>query len=414
MSGNLPKLKVHVLGGFSIIYGDNPMSFGRNNITKVMKLLQILLYQGEKGIAREKLLEELYGREEVADMANNLRVTVHRLKKALVDAGLPQYNYVDINKGIYKWNSPMETEIDAKVFSELVKRAEASDDIEKKMKLLSEACQMYQGDFLPDLSGDEWGVIESVKYKKMYSESLQQLCDYLMERGEYEEVLRCCTPACEMYPFDEWHAIRIECYIALNRYKEAMEEYEQTAKMFFEELGISPSEKMLNLFEIMSNRINYKPQEIKEIKDRLKEDSEQNGAYYCSLPSFRDNYRLVSRIIERNGQSVFLMKCSITNGNGQPMENEKKLEVLANELYITIQKCLRRGDCFTKYSPSEFLILLVGTNKENCSIIYDRITKYFSREHKSWGQYLEYVVSSVVDVNQEGLPIQFTKGYSGW
>lgn len=414
MSENLPKLKVHVLGGFSITYGENPISFGRNSMTKAMKLLQILLYRGEKGIAREKLLEELYGREELADMANNLRVTVHRLKKLLVDAGLPPYDYVNVKKGIYWWDSPMEMEIDAIVFAKLVEEAESTSNTVKKMELLKEACQMYRGDFLSDLSGDEWVLIESVKYKNMYSESLQQLCDYLMAHGEYEETLRLCTLACEMYPFDEWQAIRIDCYIALNRYKDAMNEYEQTAKMFFEELGISPSEKMLNQFEMMSSRMNYKPQAIKDIKNRLKEDEEQGGAYYCSLPSFRDNYRLVSRIIERNGQSVFLMQCSLTNGKGQPMENEKKLEVMANELYNTIQHCLRRGDCFTKYSPSQFLVLLVGTNKENCSIIYDRITKYFSREHRSWGQYLEYFVSSVAEVNQEGSPIQFSSGNSVW
>lgn len=51
-----------------------------------MKLLQILLYHGDTGISRDKLLDELYGREELADAANNLRVTAHRLKKIIVDA----------------------------------------------------------------------------------------------------------------------------------------------------------------------------------------------------------------------------------------------------------------------------------------------------------------------------------------
>ncbi len=97
----------------------------------------------------------------------------------------------------------------------------------------------------------------------------------------------------------------------------------------------------------------------------------------------------------------------LTNGKGQPMENEKKLDVLSQELYDTIQMCLRKGDCFTKYSPSQFLILLVGTNKENCGMIFDRIMAYFSREHQSRGQYLEYVVSSVADINKEDSPIQF-------
>lgn len=415
MSENLPKLNVQVLGGFSVTYGDKPVSFGRNNATKAMKLLQILLYRGEKGIAREKLLEELYGREELADVANNLRVTVHRLKKMLADAGLPHYDYVSIKKGIYQWDSPMETEVDARTFLSLLEKAGEAEDKKEKIQLLRKACMMYTGDFLPDLSGDDWALVEGVRYKNKYTEALKQVCSVLMDNGEYEEALRLCGPACEMYPFDEWQAVRIDCHIALNQYKEALKEYEDTAKMFFEELGISPSEKMLTQFEFMSSKVNYKAQALKDIEKRLKEQEEEGGgAYYCNLPSFRDNYRLVSRMIERNGQSVYMMLISITNGKGQPLESGDKLEAMTQELYSTIKYCLRRGDCYTKYSPSQFLILLVGANKENCGMIFERIKKYYAREHKSWGQYLEYFVSSVADVNQGDSPIQFDKEDTMW
>lgn len=414
MSENLPKLNVHVLGGFSITYGDDPISFGRNTVTKAMKLLQILIYQGEKGIAREKLLEELFGREELADVANNLRVTVHRLKKMLVDAGLPKYDYVKIKKGVYRWDAPTETVVDAFVFSELIDKAHEAESEKEEIRLLKEACLMYGGEFLPDLSVDEWVLMESYQYKKKYSEALVRVCGYLMAHGEYEEALRFCTPACEMYPFDEWQTIKIDCYIALNEYKEAMREYENTAEMLFEELGINPSEKMLNQFQVMSNRMNYKPQAIRDVKQHLKEETDESGAYYCSLPSFRDNYRLVARIVERNGQSVFLMMCSITNSNGQPMESGKRLDQMMEELNRTIKVCLRRGDCYTRYSASQFLILLVGTNKEDCGMIFERIRRSFSEEHKSWGKYLEYFVSSVTDINQEGSPIQFDTNEPVW
>lgn len=412
MSNNLPKLNVCVLGGTSITYGENSISLSRNHTTKAMKLLQILLYNGEKGIAREKLLKELYGREELADAANNLRVTVHRLKNMLIDAGLPQAEYVNIKKGIYQWDAPMETVVDAWEFSQLIEEAEGTKDQKEKIKLLRKACEMYKGDFLTDLSGDDWALIASVQYKNKYTEALKQICNVLMDNGEYEEILKLCEPACEMYPFDEWQAIRIECHIALNKYKEAIKEYEDTAKMFFEELGISPSEKMLEQFEHMSSKVNYKAQALNSIKKHLKE--EEDGAYYCNLPGFLDNYRLVSRIIERNGQSVYMMLCSITNGKGQPMENEGKLEVMAQELYATIKYCLRRGDCFTKYSPSQFLILLVGTDMENCAMIYDRIRRYYSREHKSWGQHIEYSVSSVTEIDQGDSPIRFNKDKEDW
>ena len=79
----LPLLKVHMMGSFFLEYGDQPISFRKTMATKSMRLLQIFLYNKDNGISRGRLLESTYGREDVADAANSLRVGVHRLKEAL-------------------------------------------------------------------------------------------------------------------------------------------------------------------------------------------------------------------------------------------------------------------------------------------------------------------------------------------
>ena len=118
MEKELPELKVSMLGRFSMTHGEQTVSFKRNTATKAVKLLQILLHEsfcgsGEQaGIPRTELLEDLFGREELSNVANNLRVTVHRLKKMLVEAGLPEYDYIKIENGIYRWDSPMKVRID--------------------------------------------------------------------------------------------------------------------------------------------------------------------------------------------------------------------------------------------------------------------------------------------------------------
>lgn len=408
-------LNVRMLGDFSITYDGRQVSFGKNTTTKAMKLLQILIYYGEQGIAREKLLNALYVREELADAANNLRVTAHRLKKMIIDAGLPEYDYIVIKKGVYRWNAPVPTIVDARKFQELYEEAQNCADIKQKEELLKQVCNMYRGELLPEISGDEWVLLESVQYKKLYSNALKELCDGLIEKCDYEEALLFCEPACRLYPFDEWQSIKIECFLGMKRYKEAMKEYDDTAKLFFEELGISPSERLMEQFDQMSSQLKHvKPKEIQDIKQRLKEEKGQGGAYYCSLPSFRDSYRLVTRMLERSGQSAYLMLCSLTDGKGHPLEKPEKLELLSEELQNTIQHCLRKGDSFTKYSPSQYLVLLIGTNKENCGLIFDRIRKYFAREHRSWNKYVEFYVSSVAEVDNLDTPIQFRNDDSGW
>ncbi len=414
MENNYPILKVHMLGGFYVTYGGSPVSFGRNSMTKVFKLLQLLLYYKDNGIAREQLIENIYGRGELADVSNNLRVTVHRLKKILTEAGLPEHDYVHIKKGIYQWDSPMDVEIDAFVFADLVSKGKEAETDQEKKELFLKACKMYKGEFLPSLSSEEWVVFESVQYKNMYFDALRWLCEYLKNEKEHEAILELCTPACEMYPFDEWQAVKIESYIALNRFKEAIKEYEDTSKLFFEELGIAPSEKIMSMFAEMSGHINIAPHAVKEIKDGLKEGNMEKGAFYCNFPSFRDGYRMMSRVIERSGQSAYLSVCTITDGKGFPVENEEKLEVMADELHNTLRNCLRRGDSFTRYSQSQFLILLVGTNQENCNIVYERIRKLYSVVHKSWGKCLNFHESSIAEVENGRETMSFSKDKNLW
>ncbi len=406
---HLPVLQVRLFGIERITYGDTPILYGRNSITKAMKLLLILLFNGKDGITRNKLMEDLYGREELADASNNLRVTVHRLKKLLIDAGLPEYEYIVVKGGIYYWDSPMETVVDVDRFKHLIKGAQKEQDDRKKLEMYREACRMYSGEFLQKMSGDEWVLMESVQCKNLYTVALQQLCELLMDQKEYEEVLRIVEPACEMYPFDEWQAIKIDCYIAMNRYKDALKEYELTAKLLIEELGVTPSEKMMKQFRIMSEHISNRPQIISEIKADLREDPDQRGALFCTFPGFRDVYRMMRRGMERSGQSIFLVLCTVIDGKGRPMGASPKLDEMSQELFEAIKNSLRRCDAFTKYNASQYLIMLVGTNEENCQIAIDRIILRFTKEHKSWGDHLEFSVSSLLDLEIRESGIHFRK-----
>lgn len=416
MEEEMSDLKVYMLGKFSMVYGDQPIIFKRNSATKVLKLLQILLhYSGVRGgISRNQLLEELYGREEVSDAANNLRVTVHRLKKMLADTILPDYEYIQIDNGIYRWKSPMDTWVDVIDFSENVKAGEAETNEAERYRLFKKACLLYRGEFLPELSGEDWVIINSVAYKKQYSTALSGVWDYLEYVQNYEEMLELSSEAVRIYPFDEWQAMKMEALMGLNRYKEAMDFYEETSRMFFEELGISPSVRTMKLFEEMSAKMTGSYQAAGEIEDRLKEEEEEKGAFYLSLPSFRDSYRLFQRILERNGQSAYLMVITLVDGKGRPAEGTERQEEFSRILHAAIQKSLRRGDSFTRYSPSQFLILLIGTNKENCKLIFNRILDNFAAEHRTWKNYLKYYVSSVADVKSDSSRIQIAGNEFHW
>ena len=142
MERELPALHVRMLGGERITYGGRPILRQRSGTSRVMKLLLILLYNSPAGITRNKLIEDLYGREEVLDGANNLRVACYRLKKMLMNGGLPEHDYIVVKDGLYYFEAPAYIEVDVHIFRSLISRADQESNKEKKIGLLREACEM--------------------------------------------------------------------------------------------------------------------------------------------------------------------------------------------------------------------------------------------------------------------------------
>lgn len=156
MKDNLPILEIKALGGFSMRYGEKTISIGSGKSTKAVKLLQILVCSEGRTVSRERLLDMLYGNEDITDAANNLRVTTFRLKKMLVTAGLPQYDYIQIKSGMYSFAAPMEVVLDADGFVSLCDQADETENAEEKIDLLKKACQLYAGIIFRILSVTVW------------------------------------------------------------------------------------------------------------------------------------------------------------------------------------------------------------------------------------------------------------------
>lgn len=150
MDNQLPELKVNMLGRFSITYGEQPITFKRNSATKAVKLLQILLHsslvedRGSTGIPRAQLLDDLFGREELANVGNNLRVTVFRLRKMLIEAGLPEYEYIVKEKGVFYWRSPMKVDLDVARFMEPCQRRRRRSRRNQEDESVGEGLQAVQ------------------------------------------------------------------------------------------------------------------------------------------------------------------------------------------------------------------------------------------------------------------------------
>lgn len=116
-------LRVQMLGGFSMYYGDTAVALNKIGSSKSVRLLQMLLLSMQGGIPKGELIDSLYGWNEKADAANhnkNLNNLIYRLKRQLQSCGLPDEEYVEIRDGRCWFQCSMPLELDVQQFKEAV------------------------------------------------------------------------------------------------------------------------------------------------------------------------------------------------------------------------------------------------------------------------------------------------------
>lgn len=396
------QLQVKMLGGFSLSYMGKELVLDRNSVSKTTQLLQMVLLHKEKGIAKANLIDGLYGHEDVENKNGSLNNTLFRLRRQLQDSGLPESRYIIIEKGMCRWDSEIPTDVDCCRFEEIAEQGKRETDPDAKMQKYLQACSLYKGEFLPDLIGEDWAAVQNIHYRNLYFDCLNELCRWLQEKNEYEEIYKLTTTASAIYPFEEWQIWRIDSLIALSRYQEAMDIYKETTRLFFDELGLPPSEEMLKRFRFMSERISQSAGAIEDIKHGLMEREQAKGAYYCTFPSFVDIYHVISRMMERNGTSVYIMLCTLrsTRGGLVQQENPRNREVSAT-LMEAIRLSLRRGDFYTKYNIGQYLVMLSGITQENCSKVSARISETFQKMMVRSEFHVDFYIASVAEIGLE-------------
>lgn len=208
---------------------------------------------------------------------------------------------------------------------------------------------------------------------------IEQLCQLLDRKREYRKLLDVYRKVTEIYPYEEWQVREVECLIRMGSYKEAYELYLETEKLYSEELNLPPTRRMMEQLEIMRSKLVNKEDSFERIKRALNERSPLGGAYFCPYPSFVDFYHIARRNRGRSAVQTFLMMCAVIVHRAE----ERRKEEVSRHLCTAISQVLRQGDVYTRFSSSQYLILLNGIQDENCTMIFERIQERFQKVNKN-------------------------------
>lgn len=372
------KLSVKMFGGFSARYADEVLTFGRQRDSKFGQLFQILMTRPGQGFSKNAIAERLYGRDEVEDPNASLNNTIFRLRKYLATSPLPPGEYLFLEAGVLRFGGDIEVESDVWEFEKAADQFEEEQNRAGKMTLCEKVCDLYQGEFLPQLSNEQWVIEKNRNYQKTYVTMLNHLLGCLKEDGDYGKVEKLARHAAELYPYEGWESWRIDSLIALGRHREAEEVYRKTAEYVQGSDGFLSRKQQEKLREV-GDRMLRPEGTVQDIEKYLLETMPGQGAYACSLPGFSDCFRMLKRVVKRGRVHFSLLLCTILDAGGHPASGREYCEKLGEKLCAAFQTHLRRGDIYTKYSENQYLLLCIGVGKENSLEIGARIDTNFRK-----------------------------------
>ena len=388
-------LQVSMFGSFSMVWQGRPLTDEKLKETHFTSLVQMLLHHGENGVSRDQLEEVLFGDRDVEDRHHLLQSVVYNAKKKLKKMGLPDVKYIILKKGVFYWNSEdIPVTEDAAEFDRLYEMAAGSGDEDERLVLYSEACHLYKGEFLSTYASVLWAAAEARRYRIRFCECVERAADIMRRQQNYLQLEEIGRYASAISPFSDWEVLTREAMVSMGRYEEARSFYAATSDLYLRKRGIRPSSKLMETMEKLGSRMVHAYEVLDTIQDNLSEEPESGGGYLCTYPVFQGIYQMLNRIMERGGQSIYLMLCTLVDGKGNPITDESRLEELSNRLGDAIRRSVRHGDAVNRYGNGQYLILLVNITREDCEIVQKRIDQNFVKGRQRSG--VEYFVNSVI------------------
>jgi DNA-binding SARP family transcriptional activator len=262
------QLRVRTLGTFGVWRGDAEVRDRDWRSVKARQLLQLLLIERGRLMPRERILDALWPELESEAAANNLRVTLSRLYKALEPErpdGAPSH-YIQQHGETYGFNTASNYTLDAAEFSDAVaagRRAEQQGNAEQAIAAYRYAITLYNGTFLPDSLYEDWSVIERERLGLLFNLAALRLGELLLEEGQVHEAIGLAWRALENDEAqEEVYRLLMRAHAALGERSTALRLYQRCVKTLREELGVEPLPETVELYEALRKSPGELPQTL--------------------------------------------------------------------------------------------------------------------------------------------------------
>lgn len=374
-------VRICTLGGFSITVDRVTVSETINRSNRIWNLLAYMLIHREKDIPQSELIETIWPDDDSSNPVNTLKTLVYRVRSMLSESFGEDFQLITSQRGSYSLNNEYEYIIDVDEYEELVEASELpSLSTDERLALYEKACDLYVGDFLPRLSTEMWTIPLSMHYHSMHLDLVKTYAELLLMCSRYRDVVELCTSATSLDAYDEdLHALIIRAYAKQGNESAAISHYQSSTDMLYRNLGVRPSETLREIYlEIMEGSRNLET-DLSIITDTLREECDNDGAFFCDYGFFRMAFRLESRRAARAATCVHVALITVATRTGSlpPLDVlNDTMEQLLGVLHAT----LRKGDIVSRYNGAQFILLLPSANYEDSEMVVGRVVENFKKK----------------------------------
>jgi predicted ATPase/DNA-binding SARP family transcriptional activator len=200
---------------------------------KPRELLFFLL--GEESAHKDAIGAALWPEASTLTLRNSFHTCLHQLRRAL-----RRPEWIVFQKGRYAFNRSLSYSYDVERFAGLVGGARSASE-------LSEAVDLYRGEYCADLSGP-WVDARRTALRQSYERALLDLASLRTSEGAYGAAAELYLRAIEHDPLLEpAHRELMACYVRMGDRGRALRHYQILVALLADELGVGPSAETVAL-----------------------------------------------------------------------------------------------------------------------------------------------------------------------
>jgi DNA-binding SARP family transcriptional activator len=239
-------LHIHLLGGFSLVSGDTPIT--SVEWPRLQSLLAYLVLHRQSRQSRTHLASLLWPDSSETQAHTNLRTLLTRLRHALPNAD----TFLQSDRYGLQWqpqSAHASWTLDVPDFEQAVVHAEQAQEPSAARHALEEAVALYHGDLLPGCY-DEWILPERDRLQQAFLKALERLIALQEEERDYDAAISTARRLLGHDPLHEAtyrHLMRL--YAGSGEPVSALRVYYKCATILERELATEPSPATQEVYE---------------------------------------------------------------------------------------------------------------------------------------------------------------------